>query len=85
MAHTASAKVVRLLSEGRVLPAGTAAHYKARGDHGEYDVVIGDGFTFCQCRGHRERGTCSHVDTARLIQDALVDGVAATVAKAGRR
>ena len=81
MAHTASPKVVRLLSEGRVLPAGTAAHYRARGDHGEYDICIGDGFAMCSCPAH---GTCSHISAARLIQDALVDGVAATVAKAAR-
>lgn len=79
--HTASPKVVRLLSEGRVMPVGAAAAYTVRGDHGTYDVVIADTFAMCSCLAH---GPCSHIAASRLIQDALVDGVAATVAKAGR-
>lgn len=73
-------KAVRLLAEARVMPAGAAAVYRVQGDSATYTAVVcDDGTTFCQCRGHRERGTCSHVESARLIQDALVDGVAATV------
>lgn len=79
-----SPKVITLLSEGRVSPSGTAATYLVAGDTGSHRIVIGDGFALCtDCRAFAARGTCSHLRAATLINDALVDGVAATVAKAG--
>lgn len=86
MARTATPKVRRLLAEGRVQPAGTAAIHRVIGDHGLYDVVLGDDFSYClrvtaeggraPCPSH---GGCAHIAAARLVQDALVDGIAATV------
>lgn len=78
MSVAPSQKVIRLLAQGRVRPAGAAAIYRVQGDSGEYDVVIAGGFEMCSCPA---RGACSHLTASRLIQDALVDGVAATVAK----
>lgn len=79
MAHSVSPKVVRLLSEGRVMPAGSAAAFTVAGDHGEYVAVIfDDGRGLCSCPAH---GECSHLSASRLVNDAMVDGVAATVAR----
>lgn len=73
---TASPKAIRLLAGGRVQPAGAAAAFTVRGDHGDYVAVIcPDGTTFCSCPAH---GRCSHIASAALLQDAMVDGVAAT-------
>ncbi len=78
MTTTASAKVVRLLTEGRVMPAGTASAYDVRGDHGTYRVIVGDGWTQCPCPAHRE--LCSHAESALLLHWARVDGVEVAVA-----
>lgn len=75
-------KVVRLLAQGRVQPRGAAAIYRVRGDHGGYDVVIGETFAFCSCPAH---GECSHIVASQLVQDAMVDGVAETVARYAER
>lgn len=73
-------KAIRLLIEGRVVPAGAAAAFTVRGDHGSYTVVICDnGVGFCSCPA---RGACSHIQAASLMQDARVDGVDAAMAKA---
>lgn len=76
MPAASASKAVKLLAEGRVMPAGAAAVFRVQGDHDTYDVVIGDGFEMCSCPAH---GDCSHRTAARLIQAALVDGVAAAV------
>ncbi len=78
MPSAVGSKAVRLLAEGRVQPAGAAAVYTVQGDHGWYDVVIADGVEFCSCPAF---GACSHIRAASILQDALVDGVAATVAR----
>ena len=77
----ASSKAIRLLTEGRVMPVGSAAAFRVQGDHATYDVAIGDGFAFCSCRAH---GSCSHIAAARILQDALVDGIPAAMARHGR-
>lgn len=67
----ASGKVVRLLADARVMPAGTAAVYRVKGDHGEYITVLGEDITFCSCAANRE--LCSHVQAAELLHGALED------------
>ena len=79
MSASPSAKALRLLSEGRVDPAGIAAVYEVHGDSATYRVVVGDGWVQCPCDAWREM--CSHAQAAVLLHAARVDGVAATVAK----
>ncbi len=66
-----TAKVRRLLADGRVQPAGCAAVVYVDGDNGRYRVILGEDFTSCSCPALRER--CSHVCAALLQQAALED------------
>ncbi len=76
MAVATSSKARRLLAQQRVMPAGIAAVYDVEGDHGGYRVVLGDGWTFCPCRAHRE--LCAHVEAALILHGALrAEGLAA--------
>lgn len=71
---TASAKALRLLSEARVDPIGTAAVYEVVGDTDTYRVVVGDGWVQCPCRAAREM--CSHAESSLLLHNAIVDRIA---------
>ncbi len=73
-----TSKAVRLLASGAITPAGAAAVFTVRGDHDTYTTVVGDGFGLCTCP---HPGECSHLAAARLLNDAMVDGLAATVAR----
>ncbi len=74
---TASRKATRLLAEQRVMPIGAATVYEVRGDHDTYRVILGTDWAICPCPAHRE--LCSHVESARLLDDALAADVLASL------
>jgi hypothetical protein len=78
----ASFKAIRMLRECRVMPAGTAAVFDVRGDHGRYHTVIGDGFAFCDCPHRSEFVACSHIESAMLLHAAMVDAPSDRAAEA---
>lgn len=61
-------KTSRLLEEARVMPAGAAAVYRVRGDHGMHSVFLHSDYAHCTCPAH---DACSHLRAAELLHDAL--------------
>jgi hypothetical protein len=68
----ASAKARRLLAAGKVMPAGTAEVFTVQGDTGVRTVVLGDGFSLCDCPSPRFVA-CTHIEAALLLSGALAD------------